>query len=249
MHRGALLFALLFTASCKKQPPAGDLPPATNQPPAAPAATPPAPSGTPSVTATTRTEPANPTGGSGDTAGGDPHTLSVTTTVAKVPDKLPDGRLVLGPFSVAAPANWTATPPKMSMRVAQFELPAKPGAEAELVVFHFGAKGAGSIDDNLDRWLGQFQQPDGKSSREVAKIEKTQFGGQEATYVSVTGRFVAAPMPGAGGGPIDRPDQELLAAIVASPSGPYYFKLIGAKATVNANAKAFRGMLESLKLR
>ena len=243
MHRGALLFALLFTVSCKKHPPAGDSPPAN--PPAAPTATAPQGAGaTPSVTTTTRTEPSH---GAGDPASDGTRTLAVETKIAKVPDKLPDGRLVVGPFSLVAPATWTASPPTSGMRAAEFTLPAKPGAEAALVVFYFGAKGAGSVEDNLDRWLGQFQQPDGKDSRSVAKIEKTQFAGQDATYVSVTGRFVAGAMPG-GGGPIDKPDQEMLAAIVASPSGPYYFKLVGAKATVDANTKAFRDMLESLKV-
>jgi hypothetical protein len=55
-------------------------------------------------------------------------------------------------------------------------------------------------------------------------------------------------MPG-GGDPVDKPDQALLAAIVDSPQGPYYFKLVGAKTTVDANAKAFRSMLESLSVR
>jgi len=238
MHRGVLLFVLLFTVSCKKPAPAGDQPPAN--PPPAPTATTPTP-----PAATTKTEPAK--GASGQASDGTP-TLAVETKIAKVPDKLPDGRLVVGPFSLVAPATWTASPPTSGMRAAEFVLPAKAGAEASLVVFYFGPKGAGSVDDNLDRWLGQFQQADGKDSRSVAKIEKTQFAGQDATYVSVTGRFVSGAMP-TSGGPVDKPDQEMLAAIVASPSGPYYFKLVGAKSTVDANAKAFRAMLESLKVR
>jgi hypothetical protein len=54
-------------------------------------------------------------------------------------------------------------------------------------------------------------------------------------------------MPGATEA-VDKQDQALLAAIIASPSGPYYFKLVGAKPTVDAQAKAFRSMLQSLKL-
>jgi hypothetical protein len=40
-------------------------------------------------------------------------------------------------------------------------------------------------------------------------------------------------MPG-GGDPIDKADQALIGAIVASPKGPYYFKLVGPKKTVDA---------------
>jgi hypothetical protein len=238
MYRGALLIALLFATSCKKDRPAGDLPPAMDRQPDKPAAMEPA------------TPPANPhadmdPGGGG---GGDPQMITAEPTTPKSLDKLPDGRLALGPFSLAAPADWTVKPITSNMRAAAFQLPAKDGAEAELVVFYFGTNGAGSVDDNLDRWLGQFEQPDGKKSRDVAKIEHTNFGGQDATYVSVSGRFVTQGMPG-GGGPVDKPNQSLLAAIVESPSGPYYFKLTGAKSTIDANAAAFRAMLVSLKVR
>jgi hypothetical protein len=235
MHRGVLLIALLFAVSCKKAPPAGDLPPAKDwqaeKPPAA-ATTPP---------------PANPHAGM-TASSGNPHGAMAETTAPKALEPLPDGRLAMGPFSLAAPADWTIKPVTSSMRAADFQLPAKAGAEAELVVYYFGTTGAGSVDDNLDRWIGQFQQPDGKKSRDVAKIEKVKFGGQDATFVSVSGRYVASAMPGATEA-ADKPNQSMLAAIVESPSGPYYFKLVGAKPTVDANAAAFRGMLDSLKVR
>jgi len=254
MTRCALLIALALAASCKKQPPQGDLPPPGNAPPAPPAGD--KPSGDPGAA------PANPHGGmaanphagTGDNPhagiGGDnPHAGALPEkTAPRALDTLPDGRLGLGPFTLAAPAGWTAKPITSSMRAADFVLPGKPGADAELIVYYFGPGGAGSIDDNLDRWFGQFEQPGGKPSREVAKIEKTKFAGQDATYVSVTGRFVAQAMPGATEA-VDKADQALLAAIIASPSGPYYFKLVGAKPTVDAAAKPFRAMLESLKLR
>src|SRR5262249_15628939 len=112
------------------------------------------------------TAPANP-------HGDNPHAGPVAEQVAPhALDKLPDGRLQLGPFTVAAPADWTNKPITSSMRAADFVLPSKPGADAELVVYYFGTDGAGSVDDNIDRWLDQFQQPDGKPSRSVAKIEK-----------------------------------------------------------------------------
>lgn len=247
MHRGALLIALLFATSCKKAPPPGDLPPAQDWQSAKPTA------GTAPANPHAGTPPANPHAGMAGQPGmappgADPHVVTAEQTAPKSLDKLPDGRLALGPFSLAAPADWTAKPITSSMRAADFLLPAKPGAEAELIVYYFGPNGAGSVDDNLDRWLGQFQQADGKKSRDVAKIEKTKFGGQDATYVSVSGRFVTQGMPG-GGGPVDKQDQSMLAAIVGSPSGPYYFKLVGAKSTIDASAAAFRAMLDSLKVR
>jgi hypothetical protein len=242
MHRGALLIALVFAVSCKKPPPAGDLPPAKDWQSAKPGEI----GATPAPGNPHAGQPGQP--GQPGMSAANPHAPASASTAPKTLDKLPDGRLALGPFSVAAPADWTIKPVTSSMRAADFLLPAKPGADAELIVYYFGTSGAGSVDDNLDRWLGQFQQPDGKKSRDAAKIEKTQFAGQDATFVSVTGRFVAQAMPGATEA-VDKQDQALLAAIVGSPSGPYYFKLVGAKSTVDANAAAFRAMLGSLKVR
>lgn len=238
MLRHALVIAAAFSMSCKKAPPKGDLPPANDW-------------------GSAQSGSAAPNPHAGATAPPNPHgNMPADSTHGSVPEKTApkslekqaDGSLAMGPFALTAPADWTIKPVTSSMRAADFVLPAKPGAEAELIVYYFGENGAGSVDDNLDRWLGQFQQPDGKKSRDVAKIEKAKFGGQDATYVSVTGRFVAPAMPGATEN-VDKADQALLAAIVASPSGPYYFKLVGAKSTVDAQAGAFRKMLESIKVR
>lgn len=234
MSRRPVWIALLFLAACHKEPPKGDLPPAS--PPPAPSA---------------QGSDANPHAGMSPHGGtSSPHGGSMggaQPTEARSLDKLPDGKLGLGPFALAVPADWTAKPVTSSMRAADFVLPGKDG-DAELVVYYFGTSGAGSVEDNLNRWLGQLEQPDGKPTKDVAKIEKTKFGGQNATYVSATGHFKAQAM-GPGMADQDIASAALLAAIVDSPSGPYYFKLVGPKTTLDAQAKAFRGMLEALKLR
>ena len=102
------------------------------------------------------------------------------------------------------------------------------------------------ITPNIDRWVNQFKQPDDKPSSSVAKIEKATFAGQESSIVSVSGRYVAPAMPG--GAPSDKPDHSLVAAIVPSPKGPYYFRLVGPKQAVAANEAAFREVLASLEV-
>lgn len=185
---------------------------------------------------------------SGD-GGGTSHGAVPQQTAPKTLEAGADGRLALGPFTLAAPKEWTQKPITSSMRAAHFVLPGKAaGAESEMIIYYFGEEGAGSWQANLDRWVDQFQQPDGKSSKAVAKTEKATFAGQEANIVTVSGRYVTTTMPG-GGDPIDRADQAMIAAIVGSPKGPYYFKLVGPKATVDAQAPKVRAMLASLKLR
>lgn len=180
-------------------------------------------------------------------SGAPPSGSAVAETTAPTPVVLTGDRIALGPLSMAVPTTWVVEPVTSSMRAAQFELPAAPGQEAELVVYYFGAGGAGTVDANLERWFGQFTQPDGRATRDVATIEPAQFAGQDATVVSVAGHYHAAAMPG-GEEIIDKDDQALLAAIVGSPAGPYFFKLVGARSTVDANAAGFRAMLASLQL-
>lgn len=266
MRRLALLvIALALATSCKKDSSKG-LPPSTDwstPPPGSQAAGPASPHGTSPHGESPHGNPHGPGVAGGNPhanphgpgmGGGNPHDNAHAGPVAektapKTLEKLPDGRLALGPFSLALPAGWTEKPITSSMRTAHFVLPgAAAGAEAELIVYYFGEDGAGSVEDNFDRWLGQFQQPDGKPSKSVAKTEKLKLAGQDAHLVTVAGRYVTTTMPG-GGDPIDKADHALIGAIVASPRGPYYFKLVGPKRTVDAQAAKVRAMLGSLKLR
>ncbi|MCX5746061.1 MAG: hypothetical protein NT062_26585 [Proteobacteria bacterium] len=186
--------------------------------------------------------PIDPNGGTGQMGGseGDNHPPVVAQTPPKTLDKLPDGRLGLGPIAITVPAGWTEVPTTSDMRYGQFA-----AGDAELVIFWFGKDGAGSVEDNLNRWAGQFTSPDGKASD--AKIEKLQVLGQEATLVSVSGKMQAMAM---GSTPaVEKTDQAMLGAITGSPNGPYYWKMTGPKATIAANDAKFRALLTGLKLK
>lgn len=236
--------ALILAVACKSEP-------STTTPAVTSEAQKSEPSTSASGAAPANPHAANPHAANPHAAGGavPPAAHGTNPTAAQTAprplEKLADGRVALGPFSLAVPAGWTESPSTSSMRAAQFTLPAASG-DAEVIVYHFGETGAGSVQANIDRWLGQFKQPDGKPSSEVAKVEKAQFAGQDASVVSVTGRYVAPATPG--GQPQDKPDQALVAAIVPSPKGPYYFRLVGSKAAVAAQEGAFRQALASLKL-
>lgn len=163
----------------------------------------------------------------------------------RAPDKTADGRVILGPVTLAVPKSWKEKTPSSSMRAATWTVPGKAG-EAELAVFYFGASGAGGAQANLDRWLGQFQQADGSPSADKAKIDKKQIASMPVTTVEVTGRYVAEMRPG-GGEKHDKPDYMMLAAIVETSAGPYYYKLVGPKGTITAARKDFQGFIASQK--
>ncbi|HEY3253744.1 MAG TPA: hypothetical protein VGJ91_07335, partial [Polyangiaceae bacterium] len=121
---------------------------------------------------------------------------------------LAQGRSALGPYSLQVPADWKAKPSVSNMRAAEFELPTSEG-QAEVIVYYFGESGAGSVQANIDRWVSQFTQPDGKPSSEVTKVEQATFAGQAASLVSLSGHYAARAMPG--GEAVDKADQSLLA--------------------------------------
>ena len=70
----------------------------------------------------------------------------------------------------------------------------------------------------------------------------------DATIMTVSGHYNAEAMPG-GGGTIDIPEGAMVAAIVSSPQGPYYFRMVGAKKIVDANAPKLQTMLSAMTVR
>jgi hypothetical protein len=139
------------------------------------------------------------------------------------------------------------------MRRAQYKI-AKVGADtqdAEMTVITFGAGQGGGIDANIQRWIGQVEQPDGRASTEVAQRRALSTHGMNVTIVEVPGRIRSAmpmAMPtapgGAATGVIER--GRLLAAIVEAPSGMWFFKLTGGDETVLSARSAFEQLLRSV---
>jgi hypothetical protein len=145
------------------------------------------------------------------------------------------------------PSGWTAAKTTSSMRVAQFMLPRAAGdtADAELIVYYFGGSG-GSVDANIDRWIGQMQQPDGRASSTVAKRSARTVNGLAIALVDVTGTYVAEMAPGSAERH-NSPNFRLRAAVITTPNGPYFIKLTGPAATVAAADADFERFLNSIK--
>ena len=143
------------------------------------------------------------------------------------------------------PATWKPVTTTSSMRIAQFALPGSGEADAELVVYYFGGSG-GTVEANVERWLGQMQQPDGKPSSAVAKRESRTVNTMKVTLVDVGGTYVAEMTPGSAERH-NRPNFRLRAAVIETPNGPYFIKLTGPAKTVAAADKAFEQFIASLK--
>ena len=138
------------------------------------------------------------------------------------------------------PPSWKAEGQR-PMRLATYMV--APGAECG--VYYFGSGQGGSVDANLDCWIGQFLQADGKPSKAAAKVAKRTIHGWQATTVDVSGAYTGMGGPTAPAGPA-MPGYRMLGAIVEGPQGSIFFKFTGPAKTIDANQAAFDKMLGSL---
>jgi hypothetical protein len=147
-------------------------------------------------------------------------------------------------FSV--PPDWARVPAPSDMRAAQFRVPhsGNDAEDGELVLFFFGKGQGGSAEQNVERWTGQFTQPDGKPSKDAAVVTIRTVNGLKQTSVDVSGTYKPAPMGGAGGA--EKPAWRLLAAVVEGDGGPWFWRLTGPDATVAAAKPRFDALLASL---
>ena len=152
-----------------------------------------------------------------------------------------------GSLAYTAPAAWHTRPAASSMRVAEFVVPRADGdaEDGELIVYYFGT-GAGTIDANIDRWIGQMRQPDGSSTKDAARRSTQTVNGLQVTAVDVTGTYVAEIRPGAAEH-FNKPGFRLRAAVVDTPRGPYYLKMTGPARTIGAADAAFAAFVGSLR--
>jgi hypothetical protein len=141
----------------------------------------------------------------------------------------------------SAPQGWQEQKPASSMRVAQFTLPHAPGdaADGELVVYYFGGEGGG-VEANIQRWIGQMQHPPAPPKRETKTVH-----GLEVTLLDVSGTYSAAMMPGAAEHRDDA-NYRMRAAVVDTPRGPYFIKLVGPEKTIAKWASSFDAFVNSL---
>ena len=150
-----------------------------------------------------------------------------------------------GPIKAKVPTEWNEQSPSSSMRKAQYALPkvAGDGEDGELAVFYFGMGQGGSVEANIERWIGQISQPDGSSSKEKAKTNKKEIGGMPVTLVDVSGTYSAGMMSNAP----PRQGYRMLAAVAETPEGPWFFKLTGPEKTIAKWSSSFDQFIGSFK--
>ena len=166
----------------------------------------------------------------------------------------PEARLFAiagGGFSLRAPDTWERVEPKSGIVETEFAIPTEGTAAdgSPLPPGRMTVMGAGgSVEANIDRWYGQFAQPDGAATKDKATTKKLDLAGCKVTLVDIPGTYKDSPGgPFAGGRTVERPDYRMLAAIVETPDrGNYFLKFYGPAKTVAAHAAGFRTMVEGM---
>src|SRR5262245_25396904 len=120
-----------------------------------------------------------------------------------------------GSLKFTAPTGWIEEKTTSSMRVAQYKLP-KAAADTDdgsLVLYYFGQGQGGGVSANLERWIGQMQQPDGSASKDKAREETLTVNGLKVTTIDLAGTYTAETAPGSGTF-FNKPGYRLRAAVV-----------------------------------
>lgn len=168
--------------------------------------------------------------------------VSATATAADVATAFP---IAGGSLSLEAPEGFERVQPKSGMIEAEFAVP----SEGELPAGRMTVMGAGgTIEANIDRWCGQFTQPDGGETKDKVTKKAVKVAGCGVTIVDIPGTYLDQPGgPFAGGPTVKRPGYRMLAAIVETPEeGNYYVKFYGPAATVERHAAGFQKMIEGM---
>ncbi|MEW5702886.1 MAG: hypothetical protein AB1792_11750 [Candidatus Zixiibacteriota bacterium] len=143
------------------------------------------------------------------------------------------------------PESWVVSGPR-PMRVATYQI-GEGAVSAECAVFYFGLGQGGDVQANIDRWIGQFVQPDGSASQAHAQVGAQSVAGLKVTTVGLTGTYAGGMGGPMSGQQVEHPGWRLVGAIVEAPQGPVFFKLTGPDATVTAARADFDRMMASVK--
>ncbi len=171
-------------------------------------------------------------------------TLSFTALAAE-PDektiKLADGVLVL-----TAPKDWVRKEPANNIVEHEFAAPKVEGDAIDGRITIMGS--GGTVQQNIDRWQGQFTQPDGKETKDATKVSKKMVSGLEVHVVDITGTYQDSPGgPFAPGKKTARDGYRMLGAIIIAPKiGNYFVKFYGPEKTVTKYEADFGKLVDSL---
>ena len=137
--------------------------------------------------------------------------------------------------------------PKFDFYEAEFNIPKAEGDEKDGRIT-FSVVG-GTIDQNFERWVGQFKGLDEGDEDSLKKMNK-EINGAKVQMLMLKGTFLDSK-----GGPFgpktERENYMLMGAAIETGAGGsnVYIKAYGPKKTMEANHKQLKDMLEGMKIK
>ncbi|MBS0002015.1 MAG: hypothetical protein KFF45_02950 [Thioalkalivibrio sp.] len=167
--------------------------------------------------------------------------------VPALPAQAESGTDSVAGLTWAIPAGWEKQAQR-PMRAATYSTPPAEddGEPGEVAVFYFGPQQGGTVDANVERWLNQFDQEDGRPTSEVAEREAIEVDGMPVTLVRASGTYNAAAGPMAPRADL-RPGYRLIGAIVEGPEGAVFFKFTGPDRAVVEQEANFDLLVDSIQ--
>ena len=150
------------------------------------------------------------------------------------------GEVRFGSLTLTAPPGWPRKQPKSNKIQAEYALPKAEGdkRDGRLTLSLAG----GSIEDNIERWKGQFGGNPEKSKQEEMKVSGISVT-LSVTLVDFSGDF----NDGMGGSGVEQPGYRMIAAIVPVGKQLHFVKAYGPEKTMEAQAEKIKAFIRSAK--
>ncbi len=174
-------------------------------------------------------------------------TMFCQSTVLAGDKDASDNELHLTGITLSVPTTWTLQQPKKPGPMAPkaiLSIPALNGdSQTGMVRITYFPGMKGKDEMNVDRWLGQVTQADGKeTTRENSKITKKTVGEVQLTIVDMHGaaRVTMRDKP--------QPGSRMIAAIIDHPKGPHFVVVAGNVKLIEKWEKDIYKFFESAKV-
>jgi len=166
-------------------------------------------------------------------------------TAADEPASNKGRKIAMGPLEMTTPEGWIKKQPRVGIIAYEFAVPAAKGDknDGRMTVMVAG----GGIDANVRRWYGQFNQPDGGNTEDVASVEKKKIAGHHVHLIDIAGTYLDRRGPVAPA--VARKNYRMMAAIIETKQGNFFVKFYGPARTVAENEAGFLRMIDGLQSR
>ncbi len=153
--------------------------------------------------------------------------------------------VILAGMTFVPPTSWKDMGPS-GMRKGEYAFGPVDGEgdSATVTIFYFGSNQGGSVESNINRWVGQVTPPEGASE---PLREDIQVDSMPVHLVKTTGTYNASMGGPMSGNTVQKPDYTLVGIVVEAPEGSVFFKLTGPEKTANAMNDMFQVAIQNIK--